>query len=159
MEATSVRHEGKKPHYRIQWRCCMLSQQADHHVERYTVPEGISHAGDGLFWHGQCRVTRRSRWSPIYMTHVVEVCMEQSIIVCQLIGNNGLERWRDTNGGWSGWPTLAIQRKSLFLPHLGCGKTVPVSPAAQKKICPTHYLNTPVYQVLLVSVPCSRKSV
>lgn len=30
--------------------------------------------------------------SPVHTAHVVEICMECTIIVCQLIGSNDLER-------------------------------------------------------------------
>lgn len=35
----------------------------------------------------------------MHTTYVVEVCMKHIIIICQLIGNNDLERLRGTHGG------------------------------------------------------------
>ena len=112
LQATSVRCEGK---VRLQWGCCMLSRQVDHHGERYPVREGIYHVAAGLLRPGKFAVIHRPRWSPVHTIHVEEVCTERTILICQLTGSSRLERWRGMNSGWSGCLTPAIWRKSPLL--------------------------------------------
>lgn len=61
----------------------ICSRQLKFHKERYSVLEGISHAGGDLWWPGQQPVIQRFRWSQVQVTHVAEVCTEHSIAVCQ----------------------------------------------------------------------------
>lgn len=111
--------------YPFQGRC-MYPREVVSNGESYPVPKGTSCATEDLFWPKQHTVTHRPRPTPLHTSHVVEIRTKCAIIVCQLIGNNAVERWRGTNGELISLPT-AIQRKPLFFPTvlcLGCGKIV-----------------------------------